>query len=677
MSRLARLLHPRSLAVIGGGTWGENVIRQARAFGFRGPIWPVHPTRPTVAGEPALHDISTLPAPPDAAYVAINRHATIDAISVLSRRGAGGAICLASGFREARTESPDATRLHRALLNAAGDMPLLGPNCYGLVNALDGVAIWPDQHGCTPLQAGVAVVTQSSNIAINLTMQRRSVPLAMVVTAGNQAQTGLAEIGAALLADSRITALGLHIEGIGDIRAMEALARTASDLGKPVVALKLGRSHEARSATLTHTASLAGSEAGGSAFLERLGIPHLFDLPQFLETLKLLHVAGPLPGPRIAAMSCSGGEAGLIADLARDNGLSFPPPGPTLIQRLRETLGPMVALANPLDYHTCIWGDRAAMTETFATMLAGPVALGIVTADFPRDDRCDGAAWDCVVEAAIDARKRSDKPLAVAATLAENMPERVAARLLRHGVIPFCGLGNALAAVSAACRATPTPHPRPILLPRPPVRAATLGEADAKQALAAHGLAVPRGHRCARADAPAKARLLTPPLALKAQGIAHKTDAGAVALDLADASAVQAALERMDGDSFLVEEMIPGAVAELLVGVVVDPAHGHVLTLAAGGTLAEVLADSVSQILPVSRRDIARALERLKIAPLLRGYRGRPGADPDAVIDAVMAIQSYVIAMHGRVSEVEVNPLLALPDRAVAVDALIRIGDLE
>ncbi len=133
----------------------------------------------------------------------------------------------------------------------------------------------------------------------------------------------------------------------------------------------------------------------------------------------------------------------------------------------------------------------------------------------------------------------------------------------------------------------------------------------------------------------------------------------------------------MDGDRFLVEEMIPGAVAELLVGVVVDPAHGHVLTLAAGGTLAELLTDSASLILPVSRGDIARALEGLKIAPLLRGYRGRPGADTDAIIDAVLAIQSYVNAMHGRVSEVEVNPLLALPDRAVAVDALIRIGDHE
>jgi len=168
MSRLARLLRPGSLAVVGGGIWGGNVIRQARAFGFRGPIWPVHPTRPTIAGEPAFRDIAALPQGPDAAYVAINRHATVAAIAALAEHGTGGAICFASGFREAETQSADATRLHHDLLSAAGDMPLLGPNCYGLVNALDGIAIWPDQHGCTRLETGVAVVTQSSNIAINL-----------------------------------------------------------------------------------------------------------------------------------------------------------------------------------------------------------------------------------------------------------------------------------------------------------------------------------------------------------------------------------------------------------------------------------------------------------------------------------------------------------------------------
>jgi len=302
---LTRLLRPKSIAVIGGGAWCTNVIIQAQKFGFKGPIWPVHPSKPTIVDIPAYPSIESLPAAADAVFIGINSHATIEAVDVLAQQGAGGAVCFASGFQEAIGEISEGADLQAQLLMAAGEMPIIGPNCYGFINALDGALLWPDQHGATKIASGVAIITQSSNIAINITMQRRALPLAYMVTVGNQAQIGLAEIGADLLADPRVTALGLHIEGVGDIRTLEALSQQAATLGKPVIALKVGASGQARAATISHTASLAGSEAGARALLHRLGIPQVETLPEFIEALKLLHVAGPLTTNRIASMSCS------------------------------------------------------------------------------------------------------------------------------------------------------------------------------------------------------------------------------------------------------------------------------------------------------------------------------------------------------------------------------------
>ncbi len=675
-TRLTRLLNPASIAVIGGGDWCKNVIRQARAFGFCHPIWPVHPTKSHLAGLPTYPSVAALPFPPDAAFVGINRHATVDTVAALSAMGAGGAVCFASGFLEASDEAADGAKLQTDLIAAAGDMPILGPNCYGFINYLDGAILWPDQHGGQPTTSGVAIVTQSSNIAINITMQRRALPIGIIVTAGNQAQTGLAEIGAALLADPRITALGLHIEGIGDIRALEALANTARTLNKPIVALKVGRSPQARAATISHTASLAGSHAGARALLARHGIGQADSLPAFLEALKLLHVAGPLASKNLVSMSCSGGEASLMADHASPSGVVFPPLGDTRHQQLRAALGSMVKLANPLDYHTYIWGDAAAMAQTFSAALTPDTALGIIVADFPRADRCDTAAWDCVIAAARRTRTSSGRPLAIAASLPENMPEDIATRLIDAGIAPLAGLSDALDAARIAADCARRPAAPPALTPRPPRHVAIMGEAQAKAALAGHGLRTPRAHRAAAIDAlPGLAQTLTFPLVLKAEGLAHKTGAGAVALNLHTAAQVTTAAAAMPARTFLLEEMITDTIAELLIGVVLDPAHGYVLTLGAGGILAELIADTASLIVPADRAAIQTALASLKVARLLDGYRGSPAADIDAIIDAAMAIQAYVIANHGAVAEVEVNPLIARRHDAIAADALIRIGE--
>ncbi|MGR3291216.1 MAG: CoA-binding protein, partial [Paracoccaceae bacterium] len=206
-SGLQRLLNPRSIAVIGGGSWCENVVKNSRCIGFSGPVWPVHPTKLHISGEKTHPSIQSLPGAPDAAFLGINRHATIDAVAILSDIGAGGAVCFASGFQEAQEESSNGAELEIQLLQAAKSMAILGPNCYGFINYLDGALLWPDQHGAVKTDRGVAIITQSSNIAINITMQRRGLPIAYMITVGNQAQTDLAELAATVLLDDRVSAV--------------------------------------------------------------------------------------------------------------------------------------------------------------------------------------------------------------------------------------------------------------------------------------------------------------------------------------------------------------------------------------------------------------------------------------------------------------------------------------
>jgi len=672
---ISRLLRPQSIAVIGGGTWCANVVEQCQKIGFSGHIWPVHPKRKTVAGVATFSKIEDLPEAPDAAFVGINRDLTIDAVRTLAEMGTGGAVCFASGFLEAQTETSDGASKQEALLRAAGDMTILGPNCYGFLNYLDGAALWPDQHGGVRTESGVAIVTQSSNIAINLTMQNRGLPVAYVVTAGNQAQTGLSDISCALLADSRVTALGLHIEGIDDLHAFERMAHMARRTGKRIVALKIGKSEQAQAATISHTASLAGSDAGARALLDRLGIGQASSLSELLETLKLLHVVGPLSSNRVASMSCSGGEASLIADSAHGSALTFPALDVEQQSGLRAALGPKVALANPLDYHTYIWGDEDALTTTFTAMMQGDLAIGCVVLDFPRNDRCDVAAWDPVVAAVARTKQATGRSMAILASLQEAMPEDVSLRLVEMGIVPFSGMDDAVAAMDIAAKLAKThDEVSPLQLPPVPNTEHILTETEVKHALSAYGVRIPGA---ARAESPqaaaAEAYRIGFPVALKGEGIAHKTEAGAVALNLWSADAVMTSAAAMPTECFLVEEMITGTVAELLVGVVADPAHGYVLTLAAGGVFTELLQDSVSLLLPTTPEAIRATLGDLRISRLLNGFRGKPGADIGAIVDTVLALQTYVTDTTPQ--EVEINPLMCGIDKAVAADALVRIGD--
>ncbi len=669
MSRdLSRLLRPRTIAVIGGGAWCAQIIRQSRRMNFGGRIDVVHPRGELIEGVQAVTDLGALEAPPDAVFIGVNRVATVDVVRALAEMGAGGAVCFASGFSEAAAEDGSGADLQAALVEAAGEMPVLGPNCYGFINVLDGALLWPDQHGCVAVERGVAILTQSSNIAINLSMQQRGLPIAFVIACGNMAQTSQAQIAHELLDDPRVTAIGLHIEGFGDLAAWHDLAVKARSKGVPLVALKVGRSDQAQQAAVSHTASLAGSDAGASALLARLGIGRVADLPTFLETLKLLHMVGPLDAATLSSISCSGGEASLAADTAEGSGIAFPPL--TEVQRgaLGRALGPMVALGNPLDYHTYVWRDVEKMTAAWLPMAADHIGLTMIIVDYPHTDASD---WICATKAALAVRAQSGRPVAVVATLPELMPADVAETLMAGGVVPMCGLSEAVAAAAIAAQIGATDEAM-VLLPGADRDAELVDEGAAKAALETFGVAVPKGAQVVEIDALEQAAAnLNGPLVLKVTGLAHKSEAGGVRLGLSP-SAVGAAAREMPQGGYLLEEMVQDAVAELLVGVLRDPAHGFVLTLGAGGVLTELWQDTASLLVPARAEAVEGALRSLRIWPMIEGYRGKPAADLNAIVAAVMAVQDYVIANADRVSEVEINPLMCTPDAAVAVDALLR-----
>ncbi len=692
---LKRLLNPRHVAFIGGADLIEP-LKSCRSAGFQGEIWVVNPKREELAGHKCYRSLAELPEAPDASFLAVRREASVEVVRELAERGAGGAVCYAAGFAEIGGEG---VGLQEELVAAAGDLALVGPNCYGLLNYFDGVALWADQHGGRPVERGVAIVSQSGNISLNLTMADRSVPIGYVISAGNQASLGVGDYLDALVDDPRIAAVGLYIEGLDDIPRFSRAAAQALEKGIPIVALKVGSSEIGARVALSHTSSLAGSDQLYDALFERLGIIRASSITSLLETLKLLASVGPLGGRKLSVFTCSGGESALIADLAERAGLDFSPLSRAQADELRRQMTVFTTIANPFDYNTAIWGDRSALERCFTTVMAGDYDISVLLIDYPNAERCDVSGWDISVDGFIAAQKATGRAAAVASTLPELLPEAVRDKLLAEGLAPLQGLGEAVAALSAAAwygerRAELTAggaeHAAlpPVAAVGEPVR--LLDERRAKAALADFGLSVPEGRLVQGAEAPSAARELGFPLVLKAVGpdLAHKTEAGAVALGLESEAAVADAVKAIEAslaarerasEGFLLERMVTGAVAELIVGVKRDPGFGLALVLGSGGVLVELMRDSTTLLLPTDRRAVERALASLTGAHLLSGFRGRPKGDLAAAVDAVLAVAAFAEAHRERLVELDVNPLLVLPEGegkgAVAVDALIRMSD--
>jgi acetyl-CoA synthetase len=472
--------------------------------------------------------------------------------------------------------------------------------------------------------------------------------------------------------------VGLYLESLPDPVALARVARQALDRRVPVVVLKAGSSDLGAAVTLSHTSSLAGPDAMSDALFRRLGFARVHELGTLLQALTLLHVHGALPGARITSASCSGGEAAHVADLAARHEIEVPMLPASVERRLCQVLGDRVAVRNPLDYHTYIWGNRDVLVDTFTALLDTSVDLHLLVLDLPRVDRCDGADWRTALDAFVTAQQRSGARAAVVTSLAEGMPEPLAEELLAAGIVPLQGIGDAMRAVAAAAQIGCAQRDAASWLPPDPPgttldgdASMQLDEATAKGLLRAAGLSVPDGVVVRdAAECGEAADHLGYPLVLKlvSSSVAHKSVIGGVATDLRDRREVVSAFATMKGlgERFLVEAMVRDARAELLVGVQRHPHTGLLLTVGAGGVLVELLKDSANALLPTSRAEVLAALQRLRIWPLLT-------ADVDEVVAAVVRIADCARDLGDALIELEVNPLLVCAGGAVAVDALIRL----
>jgi acetyl-CoA synthetase len=592
-------------------------------------------------------------------------------------------VCFAAGFSE--TGTAEGRRLTSELVSSAGDLPFFGPNCYGFINFFDQVALWPDQVVGHRVERGVAIICQSGTLALNLLFNGRSLPIGYVLTVGNQTCLAVEDMIELLSADERVTAFGLYVEGVKDtVRFAQAVGK-ARAAGKPIALVKAGRTEAAARTAHTHTGSLAGADAVFDSFCKQAGIARCDSLSTLCETLKVFHSGGPLRGRRVLVMGASGGDMAMTADASRDLALTFPPFPPASATQLRELLTDKVTIANPFDFHTHIWFDAPAMHSMFSTVhRSGFDATGFMI-DCPPADQADPAAYVVAIDQYIAAFPGPPARGAVICSLPESMAPSTREMCLAAGIVPLQGQREALEALNLAGEVGETWASGARVELRIPARheaacVRTLAEYVGKTALAAFGVTIPRSHVVSPRQVATAARDIGFPVVIKATGehLEHKSEVGAVVVNVRNATDAEAAAQRLSklSDSLLVEEMVADGVAEILVGVIVDPQFGQVLVIGAGGVLTELLRDTATLLPPFTAESIEAAIGRLKVSKLLAGFRGKPVGDVPALVATVLACTRYAEANLNALLELDINPVIVRPAGlgAVAVDALIRLA---
>jgi acetyl-CoA synthetase len=459
-----------------------------------------------------------------------------------------------------------------------------------------------------------------------------------------------------------------------------------------VALVKAGRTEAAARTARTHTGALAGADAVFDAFCRQAGIARCDSLATLCETLKIFHTGGPLAGRRVLVMGASGGDMAMTADTSRQLGLEFPPFPAASATQLREILGNRVTIANPFDFHTHIWFDRPALRALFSVVQrAGFDAVGLMV-DCPPEEQADPVSYFAVIEEYIASLADAPCRAAVICSLPESLAAGTREKCLAAAIAPLQGQREALEALDLAGAVGETWAGGGGVQLRLPQRrasigaAGTLNEYEGKAALAAFGVQVPRSQMIdgkrpgsVAAAVAAAAESIGFPVVIKAAGatLEHKSELGGVVVDVRTATEAAAAAQRLAilSDAILVEEMVRDGVAEVLIGMSVDPQFGQVLVLGAGGVLTELLQDSASLLPPFTPAAIEAALMRLGIGKLLGGFRGRPPGDVAALVAIAMACARYGEANVDRLVELDINPVIVRPQGrgAVAVDALIRL----
>lgn len=678
MNAINRLLQPRSVAVIGASadptkTAGRPVsYLMKHAFG--GKIYPVNPKVDAVAGLKCYPDVGSLPETPDVAIVLLGAERAHLAVRELAARGTAAAIVLASGYTETGEQG---ARRQQQLMEAAGSMRILGPNTIGLVNLTDNIVL--SATGALEMEnfsaGSIGVVSQSGGILGSLLSRAaaRGIGLSKLISTSNEVDLELADFIDALADDDATKVIALYVETVRNPEKFRAAALKAARAGKPIVAFKIGRSEAGAKAAVSHTGALAGADRMYDALFRQCGVIRAQTFGDLLDIPTALATGRKLRGNRVAILTSTGGAGTLVSDSLGVSGFDTPAPDAETAAALRalET-GDHAALdRNPIDV-TLAGLQPDLLRSAIKILLASPSydALTIIvgSSSLAMPELMAGAIQDCL--------PLSDKP--VNAYVSPHAPE-VAALLTQRGVPAFVAAESCAAALGGMLQASKWRAPEPQAAVTPvsigDLPAGSLDEAEAKQLFARFG--VP----CAReivvetaAEAERAAHELGGRVVLKILSgeITHKSDVGGVAVNV-PAEQIGARLVAMANEvetrarvrpsRFLVQEMVTGG-TELILGMHRDPL-GTAVLLGMGGVTAELFKDTTMRLLPMdgglSREEALGMAQELKTWPLLDGFRGRPKADVESLVDTIVAFSRMAAQLGERLVEAEINPVFVLP----------------
>jgi acyl-CoA synthetase (NDP forming) len=697
---IARLMRPRSIAIVGvspePGSAGGGALDNLDRAGYRGTIHLVSRNRAEVRGRRCVASIDDLPDDIDVVLLMLPRAAIVDAVAACARRGVGAVIIFAAGFGEAGGEWQAAQDRISALARGAG-IALCGPNCLGIVNYIDGIALtFSVQPRLPPPNApGIAIVAQSGGLSSILrgALLTKHLPVSYAVSTGNEAVLGLADYIGFLIDDAATRVIAVFAEQIRQPQRFLAEAARARDAGKTVLLLHPGRGAAARAAAKSHTGALAGDHAVMRALATHAGIIVADGLDELIDTTELALRFPQAPAAGAAVLTDSGAFGGLTLDFCDAIGLELPPLSAVTAAKLKAELPDFMVPANPVDVTAQGILDLDLYVRTIRPLLADPGFGSLFVAPIVSTA---GAFAMAKLSAILKAVSGSPRPVVIGllgdeATLPAELTEAVDAAGLPLFRSPERGL-RALAKLTAhgrrlARRRSPLAAPGDGAGPSLP-SGVVLAEHAGKAWLAGHGIAVPAGGLAADLDAAlALATRVGYPVALKLQSAAlpHKSDAGAVVLDVGSAAALTAAWPRLHDtvrrahpdlgiDGVLVEAMAkPGL--DMIVGARRDPDWGPVLVIGLGGIWTEALADNLVLPTDLDADELAAELNELKAVPLLAGFRGAAPRDVAALVGIAQRIGA-VIRAHPEIADLEINPLRVFERGcgAAALDVLIATG---
>ena len=688
---LTPLLHAESVAIVGisqPDRFGGKLYQNLRAAGYPGSIYGVNPGYESLYDQPCYASLADLPTRPDCVLLAVPNARLEAAFEEAADCGIPAAVLFANAHEE--TEKGEISLQDRLAESARGHgMVVCGPNCMGFFAPGRRLPVSGYETDPATPEGTVTLISHSGSVWEACLQNRHGVKFNYVISSGNEMVTSIADYMHFALSQESTRCIGLYLEAVRDPSGFESALAEAARRDVPVVVLKTGRSERGARMTLAHSGALSGEDGVYRALFEHYGVSRVDSLDELLDCLELFASGMRPPTKGLSALFDSGGQRALTVDLAEGCGVSFTEIGEESRKQLEEILEPGLEPTNPLD----AWGTGNGADDIYAksllTLDADPgTGLTLFAVDLLTLDDDADFNYPAILDSV---RGEIQKPLAWLVHSATSASEAQVERLRAMGTPVLMGTETGVRAAGHLLRyaafqreaargsAAPTEAPPPGNdARRARLRAAetALDEAASKALIADYGIEVTREAQVEGLSAALEAAAeIGYPVALKtaASGTLHKSEADGIRLGLADKAALSAAYEDFEarlGPQVLVQEMIPSGV-EILLGVSRDPQFGPLLTVGMGGIFVEVLADLRMLWLPTTESAVRSALATLRGAALLGGVRGRPAVDLDAVVHAALGLSRLIAELGDEIAEIDINPLIALPNRAVAVDALI------